>query len=151
METVVIESEVFETTRNGIDILLAELKEMEDNSNNVESCSMMKDDVTGAIESLCIADTHSEYFNDSDSDTLVDNFNDNKSEVSSNGENQQLTSTIEDPKTIMDQIKNLRCLFTWNIKPNNENNLIVLMQNKYGEYNLNICSSEFTLERYVKF
>ncbi|XP_026818295.1 uncharacterized protein LOC113557156 isoform X2 [Rhopalosiphum maidis] len=149
METVVVESEVFETTRNGIEILLTELKEMEDNSDNVESCSMMKDDVTDAIESLCIADTQPEYFNDSDPSTLVDNFNDTKSEVSSIGQNQQLISTIEDPKAIMNQIKNLRCLFTWNIKPNNENNLIVLIQNKFGEYNLNICSSEFTLERYV--
>jgi len=49
----------------------------------------------------------------------------------------------------MNQIKNLECLFAWNINSNNENNLILLIQNKYGEYNLNIQSSEFTLERYV--
>jgi len=51
----------------------------------------------------------------------------------------------------MKQIKNLECLFAWNIKPNNENNFILLIQNKYGKYNLNIQSSEFTLEKYVKF
>jgi len=51
----------------------------------------------------------------------------------------------------MNQIKNLECLFAWNIKPSNKNNFILFIQNKYGEYNLNIQSSELTLERYVKF
>ncbi|XP_050062018.1 uncharacterized protein LOC114128803 [Aphis gossypii] len=149
MGTLEMESEIVTTTKKGIEILLTESKKVENNSNNVEIDSVMKDDVAVAIESLSIVDTIPEYLYDNDSSSSDDIIHETKNEVSSIGKNQIVTATIKDPKTIMSQIKNLECLFTWYIKPNNENNLILLIQNKYGEYNLNIQSSEFTLERYI--
>jgi len=151
MGTLEVESEIVKTTKKGNGILLAESKEIEDNSNNVEIDSLMKDDVIVAIESLSIVDTLPENVYGNNSSTSDEIIHETKNEVSSIEENQIVTATIKDPKTITKQIKNLECLFTWNIKPNNENNLILLIQNKYGEYNLNMKSSEFTLERYVKF
>lgn len=151
MGTLEVESEIVKTTKKGNGILLAESKEIEDNSNNVEIDSLMKDDVIVAIESLSIVDTLPENVYGNNSSTSDEIIHETKNEVSSIEENQIVTATIKDPKTITKRIKNLECLFTWNIKPNNENNLILLIQNKYGEYNLNMKSSEFTLERYVKF
>lgn len=151
MGTLEMKSEIIEITGKSIEISLAESKEIEDNSNNVKINSVMKYDVTIAIKSLSIVDTLPEYFSDNDSSASSGIIYETKNKVSSIGENQIVTATIKNPKTIMNQIKNLECLFTWDIKPNNENNLILLVQNKYGEYSLNIRSSEFTLERYVKF
>lgn len=143
------ESEMVEITTQDVENLLIELNEIKNNSNNDTDnhCSLSKD-VTEAIDLLSIADTNSEL----SYDDLVDNIDDTESEVSSIGENNQESAKVaEDAAAIktVNQINNLLCPFTWNIKPNKNKNIILLLQNKFGEYNLNISSSEFTFERYV--
>lgn len=151
-ETIAIaaEDETVIITRKDVEDMLTELDEIKDNDDNDDNCSVTKDNVTDAIESLSIADSHPEYLNDSAS---VDNFDDTKSEVSSIGENQLAVTTVEDPdkKKTLNQINSLQCLFTWKIKSKRKKDLILYIRNKYGEYNLNITSTEFTLERYVSF
>jgi len=144
---IAVEDDTVIISRKDVENMLTELDEIKDNSDNDDNCSVTKDNVTDAIESLSIADYHPEYLNDSAS---VDNFDDTKSEVSSIGENQLEVTTFEDPniKKTWNQINSsLQCLFTWNIKSKSKKNLILYIRNKYGEYNLNITSTEFTLER----
>lgn len=142
------EAGIVTISRKNVSDMLTKLDQINDSSDNGNSCSVSKDNITDAIDLLSIADSHTEYFDDCAS---VENFDDTKSEVSSIGENQLVSATVDDPnlKKILNQINNLQCLFTWDIKPNNKNNVMLRIQNKYGEYNLNISSSEFTLERYV--
>jgi len=145
-ENIAVEDETAIITKKDVEDLLTKLDEIKDNSDNDDNCSVTKDSVTDAIELLSIDDNHPEYLNNSVS---IDNFDDTKSEVSSIGENQSAVVTTEDPnkKRTLNQINSLQCLFTWNIKSKKKKNLILSIRNKYGEYNLNITSSEFTLER----
>lgn len=115
-----------------------DVKEIVDNS---VSRSVSLDNIIDGID-----DANPEYLNDSAS---VDNFDDTISEVSSIGENQLACETEENSNktNTANKINNLHCLFTWNIKPNNKKNIISSIHNKYGEYNLNISSTEFTVER----
>lgn len=147
-ETIAVEAETVKITRKDVENLLTELEEIKDNSDTDDNYSVTKDNVTDAIELLSISDDHPQCLNDSAS---IDNVDDIKSEVSSIGENQLDISTIEDPdiKKIVNKINGLQCLFTWNIKSKNKKSLISCVRNKYGEYNLNITSSEFTLERFI--
>jgi len=147
-ETIGLEAETVKITRKDVEDMLIELDEVKDNSDNDDNCSVTKDNVTDAIELLSITDHHPEYLNDSD---LVENFDDTKSEVSSIGENQLDVATVVNPdiKKTLNQINSLQCLFTWNIKSKNKKDLILYIRNKYGDYNLNITSSAFTLERWV--
>jgi len=145
-ETIVVKDETVLITRKDVEDMLTELDEFKDNSDDDDNCSVTKDSVTDAIELLSIVDCNPEYLNDSAS---VENVDDTKSEVSSIGENQPAVTAVEDSnlKKTLNQINSLQCLFTWNIKSKNKKNLILNIRNKYGEYNLNITSSEFTLER----
>jgi len=140
-KSIVEESETVKITSKDVKHLLNELNEFKDNSDNYSNVY----DVTDAIELLSIVDNHPEHLNEN---ALVECFDDTKSEVSSIGENQIDVATIKDPdmKKIVNKINHLQCLFTWNVK-SQKKNLILHIQNKYGEYNLNISSSEFTLER----
>lgn len=150
-----VESQLVVITKKDVEDMLISLNEIDvdvkevlDNSVN---CSVSSDNIIDgieAIESMTITDTHQEYFNDSAS---VDNFDDTKSEVSSVEENQLAFETVEnsDKNNTAVKINNLQCLFTWNIKPNNKKNIILSIQNKYGDYNLDLSSSEFTFERLV--
>ncbi|XP_027852845.2 uncharacterized protein LOC114131742 isoform X1 [Aphis gossypii] len=142
-KSIVEESETVKITSNDIKHLLNELNEIKDNSDN---CSDVYD-ITDAIELLSIVDNHPGHLNDN---TLVEYSDDTKNEVRSIGKNQIGVATIKDRdmKKIVNKMNHLQCLFTWNVKSKNKN-LILHIQNKYGEYNLNISSSEFTLERFI--
>lgn len=48
---------------------------------------------------------------------------------------------------LLDQIKSLHCLFTWNLKRQKKQDIITHIENKYGSYNLDISVSEFTFVR----
>jgi len=143
-----VESETVKITSKDVKNMLTELDEIKDNSDNDDNCSVTKDDVTDAIELLSVVDNRPEHVNDNAS---IENFDDTKSEVSSIGENQIDIATIEDPdiKKTVNQINSLQCLFTWNVKSKKKKNFILHIRNKYGEYNLNISSSDFTLERFI--
>ncbi|CAH1733057.1 unnamed protein product [Aphis gossypii] len=142
-KSIVEESETVKITSNDVKHLLNELNEIKDNSDN---CSDVYD-ITDAIELLSIVDNHPGHLNDN---TLVEYSDDTKNEVRSIGKNQIGVTTIKDRdmKKIVNKMNHLQCLFTWNVKSKNKN-LILHIQNKYGEYNLNISSSEFTLERFI--
>lgn len=136
------ESDICIITKKHVEEMLTELNEINDDNPTVESINM-------GVDMLSINDVDtSDLMNDSGS---VDNFDDTISEVSSIGENKQLT--IEDPskKKINNQINSLQCLFTWNLKPNTKKNIISQIKNEYGDYNLNISSPEFTFERFDHF
>lgn len=143
-----VESQLVEITKNDVKDMLISLNEIDVDvkeilDNSLSSVSL--DNIIDGIDEIPIVETHQEYFNDSAS---VDNFDDTKSEVSSIGENQEAVEN-SDKNNTANKINNLQCLFTWNIKPNNKRNMILSIQNKYGDYNLDISSSEFTFERYV--
>jgi len=144
-----VESQLIEIAKNDVKDILISLNEIAVNDkeilDNSLSCSVSLDNIIDGIEEIPIAENHQEYFNDSAS---VDNFDETKSEVSSIGEN-LLAVEHSDKNNTANEINNLQCLFTWNIKPNNKKNIILLIQNKYGDYNLDISSSEFTFERLV--
>lgn len=144
-----VESQLVEITKNDVKDMLFSLNEIDvdvkEILDNSLSCSVSLDNIIDGIEEIPIAETHQEYFNDNAS---VDNFDDTKSEVSSIGENQAAVEN-SDKNNTANKINNLQCLFTWNIKSNNKRNIILSIQNKYGDYNLDISSSEFTFERLV--
>lgn len=48
---------------------------------------------------------------------------------------------------LLNQIKSLQCLFTWNLKTQKGQDNIAHIRNKYGDYNLDISISEFTFVR----
>ncbi|XP_022176758.1 uncharacterized protein LOC111038033 isoform X2 [Myzus persicae] len=147
-----VESELNKITKEDVKDILASLNEInvdgKDILDNNVSRSVSLDNIIDGIESMPIDDANPVDLNDS---ALVDNFDDTKSEVSSIGENQLSCEIVEnsDKTNTANKINNLQCLFTWNLKANNKKNMISLIHNKYGEYNLNISSSEFTFERYV--
>jgi len=151
-ELINVESALFDITKNDVENMLTSLNEInvdvKENLDNSVSRSVSLDNIIDGIESMPIDNTHSEYLNDSAS---VDNFDDTKSEVSSIGENQVACETVENSKktNTANKINSLQCLFTWNIKSNDKKNMILLIHDKYGEYNLNISSTEFTFERYI--
>lgn len=122
-----------------IESKLDELNELlVDNSSNVS--------INDAFEQISISDFHAD--NELINDEPVDNFDDSKSEISSIEEKAPLLQETDSAnKKIINQINSLQCLFTWNIKPNNNKNIILKIQKKYGEYNLNISSPEFTFPR----
>jgi len=144
-----VESGPEKITKKDVEDMLTSLNDMNVDKkilDNSGSCSVSLDNIIDLIESMPIDDTNPEYLNDSAS---VDNFDDTKSEVSSIGENQLACETVENSNktNTANKIHNLQCLFTWNIKPNNKKNMISSIHDKYGEYNLNISSTEFTIER----
>ncbi|CAI6350759.1 unnamed protein product [Macrosiphum euphorbiae] len=151
-ELITVESGQFDITKNDVEDMLTSLNEInvdvKETLDNSVSRSVSLDNIIDGIESMPIDNTHPDYLNDSAS---VDNFDDTKSEVSSIGENQVACETDENSKktNTANKINSLQCLFTWNIKSNDKKNMILLIHNKYGEYNLNISSPEFTFERYV--
>ncbi|XP_001944436.2 uncharacterized protein LOC100160066 [Acyrthosiphon pisum] len=151
-ELITMESDLFDITKKDVEYMLTSLNEInvdvKEILDNSVSRSISLDNIIDGIESMPIDNTDPEYLNDSAS---VDNFDDTKSEVSSIGENQVACEIVENSKKTNtgNKINSLQCLFTWNIKSNDKKNMILLIHNKYGEYNLNISSTEFTFERYV--
>lgn len=151
-ELITTESDLFAITKKDVEDMLTSLDEItvdvKETLDNSVSRSVSLDNIIDGIESMPIDDTHPDYLNDSAS---VDNFDDTKSEVSSIGENQLACEAVENSKktTTANKINSLQCLFTWNIKSNDKKNMISLIHNKYGEYNLNISSTDFTFERYL--
>jgi len=149
---ITMDSDLFETTKKDVEDMLTSLNEIavdvKEILDNSVSRSVSLDNIIDGIESIPIDNTHPDYLNDSAS---VENFDDTKSEVSSIGENQLACETVENSNKTKtaNKINSLQCLFTWNIKSSNKKNMILLIHNKYGEYNLNISSTEFTIERYL--
>lgn len=134
-------------TRQDVENLLTNLDEIKVNSDNGGSSLTSKDSVIEAIEALSIVDNNLE---DPSDDCRADNFDDSKSDVSSIGEIKPvLVEASDDPnkKKTINQINSLQCLFTWQLKPNYKKNMIFSVENKYGDYNLNISLPEFTFER----
>lgn len=129
-------------TRQNVQEMLTQLDEIKYNLDDCDKQVLSINDL--AIEALSIVDTDSNKFsNDSDS---IDNFDDTKSEVSSIGENKE-TPVDQSNTKIVNQINSLQCMFTWNLKPKNQKDIVSLIKNKYGDYNLDISSLEFTFER----
>jgi len=157
-----IEFEIAEVAIKDTKHLLSEINKLKKNVDNGGSCSVSEKNIINTIEIL--QDILSHLFLPSSMiglnvfpNHLIDDssveYIDTKSEVNSIRKKYHtvLSTLVEYPNTkrIVNQINNLQCLFTWNIKPNNKKNVILRIWNKYGKYNLNISSSEFTLERYV--
>lgn len=144
LETEIIEIQRF---REDIDKLLDNVIELGDEVNEVPlkggSLSTSTNNLTEDIELLFIDDAHLKFIDDSE---LVD-FDDAQSEVSSIGENKLESVEDSSKKSIINKINGLQCFFTWNIRPTHKKNVISFIQNRYGEYNLNISSMEFTFER----
>lgn len=133
-------------SKQDVEDMLTQLNENEDYSYNGDAQSVSSDNVAETLDLLSIDDTHLDGVDDNGSTIQND---ETKSEISSVGQNAQESVKVEDPnvqKTI-NQINSLQCPFTWNIKPNKQKNLISFIQNKYGEYNLDISLPEFTFER----
>lgn len=143
-----ISPEIVKKARQGVEDMLFKLIEVDEHSNyNTNDNSVDAIDTIEAIEAienLSITDTYSENLNDD----KISQFDDSNSDVSSIGEKKQdIDEDDVNKKKIINQINSLQCLFTWNIKANTKKNVISWIQNKYGDYNLNISSPEFTLER----
>lgn len=133
-------------SRQDVEEMLSRLNENEHYLDNGDDQSVSSDNIVETLDSLSIADAHLDYVNDNGSTIQND---ETKSEISSIENNSQEPVKVEDPsvqKTV-NQINSLQCPFTWNIKSNKQKDLISLIQNKYGEYNLDISSPEFTFER----
>jgi len=136
--------EAINIARQQVDQLLTE---MDDNDENISSsCDnqlMFNENITDGFELMSVNDIFEE-----NSEDLVNSSDENKSVVSFVGENKR--AEVDDPgkKKLINQINSLQCLFTWNIKPKHKKNVILSIQNSYGEYNLDISSAEFTFERY---
>lgn len=148
-----IESEIVEITIKDIKELLTEIKTnlyYEDNgsvsrNNLIDAIEILTDILLHSVSSMS---NFPKYLNNG---ALVEHFDFTKCVTNSIGENLLVSSLAKDHNTkkLINQINNLQCLFTWNINSNGKKNIVLWIWNKYGEYNLNISSPEFTLERYV--
>lgn len=141
--------EIIECIRKKIEQLLSYDTELdgEVKENPDDSISTLKYYVDMGFEFLAILDNiRTEYVN---YDGSVNDLSGKQSEVEPITKNKQVFDKVKDPnnKIFIDQINNLQCPFTWNIKSVGKNKTISLIQNKYGEYNLNISLPEFTFER----
>lgn len=134
--------------KDDVEKMLSQLDEINENSNGCGELSTPKDDIIESIESMSIIDAEPKNLVDSGS---VDHFDDTKSEVSSIGEKVDLLVEDSVEKKTFNRINSLQCPFTWNIKPVHNKNVILSIQNKYGEYNMDISSPEFTFERFTNF
>jgi len=148
-----IESEIVENTVKDIKELLTEIKK---NVYYEDNDSVSKNNLIDAIEILQDILHHSLFIMSNfpkclNNGTLVEHFDFTKCVTYSIGENLLVSDLAKDcdTKKIINQINNLQCLFTWKINPYSKKNIILWIWNKYGEYNLNISSPEFTLERYA--
>ncbi|XP_060861971.1 uncharacterized protein LOC132939002 [Metopolophium dirhodum] len=154
-----IEFEIAENTQKYVKELLTEIKKVNINADNGDSCSVSKNNIIDAIQILqdilhhfLSSKSHLYAFPKySNKSTLVEHFDYTKCAINSFGKNRLVSALVKDlnTKRIVNQINNIQCLFTWNIEPINKKNVILWIWNKYGEYNLNISSSEFTLERFI--
>lgn len=140
--------------RDDVEKMLSQLDEIKENSSNCRGplSTTSKDDIIESFESMSIVEADIENLVD-DGGCLVNHFDDTKSEVSSIGEKVDDLLLVEDSeeKITINKINNLKCLFTWNIKsPVRKKNIILSIQNNYGEYNMDISSPEFTFERYTQ-
>lgn len=147
MENDKLDPELVVKTRQNVENLLTDLYDVNDTLNDDDSNSTSNDTSLEAIE-LSLANIHLEYLNDNDS---VDNFDDSENDTSLVSNNKPETAQIEnsDNKRLINQINSLQCPFTWNLKRNHSKFMISRIKNKYGEYNLDISSQEFTFERLV--
>jgi len=63
------------------------------------------------------------------------------------GNKKQLPVEHTKETQLLNQIESLHCLFTWNLKPQKEQDVITHIKKKYGDYNLDTSVSEFTFVR----
>jgi len=119
-----------EHTRQNIDVLklLNELKDDDSTENIVASNAVPLDISTNGLS------IHSD---------LVNSVNDTKSI----GKKKQIPVEHTKETQLLNQIKSLHCLFTWNLKPQKKQDFVTHIKNKYGNYNLDISVSEFTFVR----
>lgn len=155
------EAEIIEIKkyREDVNKLLDNVNELDDelkeDSVYSGSPSTSTNNLVEDIEFLSISNNRLEYLND---DVSIDNFDDNfvyiddtQNEVGSIEENKQELVKDSNTKNIINKINSLQCLFTWNIKSMRKKNVISLIQSRYGKYNLDISSPEFTFERLVNY
>lgn len=129
-----------ETARQEVENMLTELDEAEERSVSGDARSVSTDNAADALDTLSVADVRE--------DDVNNRLDDTKSEVGSAGGYERVPAEVVDgdlQKTV-NKINSLQCPFTWNLKSNNRK-LISFVQNKFGEYNLDITSVEFSFER----
>lgn len=119
-----------ENTRQNIDVLklLNEIKD-DDSTENIVVSNVVSSDISTKHLSI-------------DSD-LVSSVNDTKIIGNKNKTPVEHTKDTQ----LLNQIKSLHCLFTWNLKSQKKKDIITHIKNKYGNYNLDISVSEFTFVR----
>lgn len=141
------DSSFVKITRQEVENMLTKLDEAEERSVSGDARSVSSDNAVDALDSLSIADIRQDDVNGAGS---LHCFNDTKSEVSSVlGDKQEPAEVVDcDLQKTINKINSLQCPFTWNLKSNNRK-LISFVQNKFGEYNLDISSVEFSFERYL--
>jgi hypothetical protein len=121
--------------RQDVENMLSEVNEID--CLNRTSC---KESIADSSEFMSFAGNLPEDLNDNDLDEL-------KSEINSDEETVQYT--VEDKiqtNDIVQKINSLQCIFTWKLK-SNKRNIISQILNKYGDYNLDISSPEFSMKR----
>lgn len=59
----------------------------------------------------------------------------------------QISVTNSKNIDMLNRIKSLQCLFTWEVKSQNNQDMITYIKNKYGDVNLDISLPEFTFTR----
>lgn len=135
--------EAIDIARQQVDQMLIEMDDV--NDENMSSCDnqlMYNDNINDGFELMSVNDIF-----EGDSEDLVNSSDDDRSVVSSVEEKKRAEVNDPSKKKLINQINSLQCLFTWNIKPKHKKNVILYIQNSYGEYNLDISSSEFKFER----
>lgn len=127
-------------TRQDVENMLSELNEIGSLNPRLDRSSS-KESISETFELLSVTDNMLE-------DNIIDNsLDETKSEINSDEENlQELVEDGIQNKDILHQLNCLQCLFTWNLKSNKKNTISHILY-KYGDYNLNISSPEFSLER----
>uniref|UniRef100_A0A2S2QZ41 ribonuclease H n=1 Tax=Sipha flava TaxID=143950 RepID=A0A2S2QZ41_9HEMI len=61
----------------------------------------------------------------------------------------QISVTNSQNIDLLNQIKSLQCLFTWEVKSQRNQDMIIYIKNKYGNVNLDISLPEFTFTRFI--
>lgn len=134
--------EVINVARQGAEKLL---QEFEKSKVNDESHLTSNVDST-YNEVVCLSQTMSINEDGDSINSCSEIYDDSISEVSDE-ENSVTSSSDDDSQSEMQKkLNDLQCPFTWNLKSNKKNG-IELIENKYGQYNLDISSPKFTFER----
>lgn len=135
----ILKSKTYGTAVQNVDDVFALLNEIQEESDDDDSTDseMSVAGIRNGLERFSIG-----------RDFVVDNFDENKINNNFIGGNKPVVPMVEDPDDkLFHRIESLQCLFTWKLKSQKDQDIILRLKKKYGDINLDMSLPEFTFVR----